>query len=175
MKNLPKLSTTDKDSKLQDELVVLRIIRPGKTYRGTGGDEITPANFQRRKLKSNEMEPGLSVSISGIISDIEVLKSFPKNGKIEGLGLELAECTIGELRKSGFEVIENPTHRNKAHAQIKCDPCDYKKIDCFPEDGSPCYLDEQEYQRDLADLFVHHPIAQEEENKEAEPQTPTSD
>jgi len=153
------LSFATTATKLSDNLVVLRIIRPGAKYQGAGGDERTPANFQRRHLPKlgNKMEPGLSVSIDGIISDKEVLLSFAKDGNIEGM--KLAECTVGKLRTAGFVIVPKPTKNNKAHAQLRCTPCDFKDLDCFPTDGTDCSLDLLQFQRDLADLFAPHPIA----------------
>ncbi len=143
---------------LPDDAVVLRIIRPGSKYQGAIGGERTPANFQRRKLAKheNKMEPGLSVSISGVISDTAVLQSFVIDGNVTGL--KLAECTVGSLRAAGFEVVPNPTKKNKAHAQLKCSSCDFMAIDCYPTDGTPCNLDLLAFQRELADLFVPHAI-----------------
>jgi hypothetical protein len=139
-----------------DDAVVLRIIRSGVKYQGTAGDEMTPANFQRRRLskRGNKMEPGLSVSMSGIISDEDLLLSFAPDGNFKGL--RLAECSVRELRDSGFLVILRPTKNNKAHAQLRCLSCDFKEFDCFPSGGSECMLDRLDFQRDLADLFRPH-------------------
>lgn len=104
------------------------------------------------------MEPGLSVSVAGVISDKEVLLSFAKDGNIEGI--KLAECTAAELREAGFVIALKPTKNNKAHAQIRCVSCDFKDIDCFPSDGSDCKLDLIQFQRDLADLFRPHAIVE---------------
>ncbi|MBP9091939.1 hypothetical protein KBI23_13015 [bacterium] len=145
-------------TKPPDDAVVLRIIRPGAKHQGTTGDDRTPANFQRRRLRKlgDKMEPGLSVSISGVISDKEVLQSFAQDGNIAGL--KLAECTVAELRDAGFVVALKPTIKNEAHAQLRCVACDFKDIDCFPSDCSDCKLDRLEFQRELADLFRPHTI-----------------
>ncbi len=101
------------------------------------------------------MEPGISVSISGMVSDETVLRSFTKDGSLNR-ALKLSECTIKELRISGFEVIPHPTRKNRAHAQLRCVKCDLNELDCFPKDDADCSLDSLEHQRDLADLFRPH-------------------
>jgi hypothetical protein len=103
------------------------------------------------------MEPGISVSVAGVISDEEVLLSFAVDGNIEEL--KLAECTVADLRNAGFIVALKPTKKNKAHAQLRCIACDFKEIDCFPTDTSDCKLDQLEFQRELADLFKPRTIA----------------
>lgn len=144
---------------LPDDTVILRIIRPGAKWQGPAGDDINLENFQRRRLPKyeNKMEPGLSVSVDGIESIETVLRSFVRDGSTDGI--KLAQSTVGELRRAGFAVVSSPSLRNRAHAQVRCDACNFEKIDCFPTDSSECKLDQLQFQRDLSDLFRPYPIS----------------
>lgn len=97
-----------------DEVVLIRI--PPGTLWTAPGPRITSKNFQLRPH-----EDGISVSRKRFTSREELLALVPgdilsRMGSIDEW--QVAEATVGSIRRLGFEVVPDPTDDDAGHALI---------------------------------------------------------